>query len=315
MFERPLEIATREYEFLRGREGADFFLRLAKYIEALRAKRRIRKVIRGFEQEVEEAAERTKAEQLSLIKEAQAIRLELARRAPEVDNSDMERPDDPMGRGWMEYDLDSFARFDELADLPVEVRYSPLPERGEPDATLNRLIGILRGRLTAAEYGEDPNGPQIRNDLDDLGRRIGNLSERHGHSVRAYRHDERTLVGLAVARLAYFGSDLNPAPTIVDTDTDYARILDQAIRDYGDPRTAVRMLVNRERLDEGRQRSAATTEASLKREAERLHHEVVSRLAPVPIWRPPVRAATVFAGGVATTVAAALILHFGFGIG
>lgn len=316
MFDRPVEVATREHEFLRSREGADFFLALPKYVEALHANRRIRKVIRELEREVEEASKRTRDEQVGLIEDAKAIRVELARRAPEIDNSNMERPENPLSQTWMEYDLDSFARFDDLADAGVEIRYSPLPDRSDPDSTLSRLLGILRGRLSAAEHGENtPNEPRIRDDLDDLGRRIGNLSRRHEHSLRSYRQDDRTLVGLPFARLATFGSDLNPEPTIIESDTDYRRLLDQLIREWGDPRTAVRMLVNGERLDEGKQRSVATTEATLKGEAERLHQELLRRLSPVPFWRSPVTAGAGLGGAIVATVAAGLILHYGFGIG
>jgi hypothetical protein len=49
VFESPLSVATREYEIVRNREGADFFLALSPYVETLLAKRQIRKVIDGLE--------------------------------------------------------------------------------------------------------------------------------------------------------------------------------------------------------------------------------------------------------------------------
>jgi hypothetical protein len=67
MFQRPVDVATREYEFLRRREGADFFLALRKYVDALLANRRIKKLIRVFEREVEEASQRTTEEQVELV--------------------------------------------------------------------------------------------------------------------------------------------------------------------------------------------------------------------------------------------------------
>lgn len=315
MFESPLSVATREYEIVRNRAGADFFLALSPYVQTLLAKRQIRKVIHGLEKEVTEAAERTRNEQVELIGDAKAIREELARRAPEIDNSNMERPENPLAPTWIEYDRDSFLRFDEIAAEPVEIRYSPLPGAGDPEFPLSRLLGILRGRLSAAEHGENPNDPRIRDDLDDLGRQIGNLGRRNEHSLRGYQQDERRLVGLAFARLATFGSDLNPEPTLIESDEDVGRLLDKAIREWGDPRATVRGVVSGERLDDVRQRSAERIEEALKGEVERVHQELLRRLSPFPFWQPTANAMGTFVAGVAATVVAALILQYGFGIG
>jgi hypothetical protein len=112
----------------------------------------------------------------------------------------MERPETPLlAPTWIEYDLDSLLRFDEIAAEPVEIRYSPRPGAGDPEFPLSRLLGILRGRLSAAEYGENPNHPRIRNDLDELGRRIGNLGRRNEHSLRGYQQGRAKAVGLAFA--------------------------------------------------------------------------------------------------------------------
>jgi len=314
MSSRAIDLAQNEYDYLQSRKGAGFFLALSQYSTALHDNRRIRKIFGELQKDVDEASQRTKNEQIALIEEAKAIRVDLAHRAPEVDNSDMERPANPLSQTWTEYDRDSFARFDELAAAPVEIRYSPLPSASEPDATMSLLLGILRGRLTAAEYGENPNGPRIRDDLGDLGQRIGNLARRYEHSVRGYKQDDQALPGLALARLVTFGSDLNPEPAMIESDADLGRLLDELIREWGDPRTVVRKLVNGEQLDERTRRSVDATERALKGEAEKLHQELFRRLARVPFWRSPVKLGA-GVSAVATAVVAGLILCYAFGIG
>src|SRR5262249_8636841 len=157
------------------------------------------------EVELRDALDRFVHELNLLTEEATAIRIDLAERAPEIDNTGMERPD-PRTHEYMEWDLDSFARFDDLVerDVDSEIGYPTLPEqRGEP-GVVGHLLQILRGRLRAAEYGEDPPGinpPLIRDDLGDTGRRIGNLGERHRALIQRYAQESHTLPGLAYARL------------------------------------------------------------------------------------------------------------------
>lgn len=308
------EFAGREYEYLRRQEGRDFFLALARYVNALHGKRRIRRAIRRIEHETRDALRHYVNEQSEFVAEAKRIRRSLAERAPEIDNSDMQRPD-PASHERIRYDLDSFARFDELADADMQIGYPVLPRDEDDPGPVRDLIVILRGRLRAAEYGEDgsPNDPQIRDDLGDLGRDISNLSERHGHALRRYRQEARTLPGMAFARLVYFGSDLNPDPVVIETDADIEAWLDRTLTEWGRPKTVVRKLVNGERLDPGEDEYVRETESSLKHEADRFHQELASRL---PSQFDLVRQNTpAFVVGVAGTVVAALILHYGLGIG
>jgi hypothetical protein len=73
--------------------------------------------------------------------------------------------------------------------------------------------------------------------------------------------------------------------------------------------------VSGERLDDARRRSAERVEEALKGEVDRVHQELLRRLSPVPFWQPTAKAIETFVAGVAATMAAALILHYGFGIG
>jgi hypothetical protein len=311
------EFIEREYRYLRRQEGRDFFLALRPYAEALNRKRHIRKIFASLEAEVQDAIASFADEQDAMIEEAKAIRVDLAERAPEIDNSNMERPENPLSDDWMTYDLDSFVRFDELANNDVEIRYSPLPNGEGDPGPVSRLLGILRGRLSAAEHGEDtPTAPKIRDDLDDLGLRIGNLSRRHEHALRRYRQDALTLPGLAFGRLVFFGSGLNPEPRIIESDEDFGRWVDEMLREWANPQAAVREFVNADRVDEGQRRRAAEIEARLKAELDRLHQELVRRLSGRrdvgALVRRNLSAVIVAAIGL---IVGTLILVYVFGIG
>ena len=218
-----------------------------------------------------------------MIEEAKVIRLALAERAPEIDNSDLQEPDGGSHDRWR-YVLHSFANFDRLADANHATRYPVIP-RGDDDlAPISKLLGILRGRFKVATLGEDAgiNADPIRDDLDDLGRRIGNLGERHRTSLQRYRQEARTLPWMAYARLVYFGSDLVAESVEIETDEDAERFLDRSLREWGQPKTIARKLATGERLEAWERRSTADVELMLKGEAERLNRELVRRLADTP---------------------------------
>jgi hypothetical protein len=277
-----IDFLAREYEYVRPLEGDAFFLELRPYAERLKRRRATRKALERIERDTLAALAEFVREQNAFVSEAKEIRQELAARAPEIDNSEMERPH-AASHDRARYDLDSFARFDELEAMDVSIGFPTLPDdavRADP-GTLPDLFVILRGRLHAAEHGEDAsfNAPRIRDDLDDLGRRIGNLTQRAAYALRRYRQEARTLPGVAYGRLVYFGTDLNPEAPQVETDEDVARWLDQSLREWGQPRTLVRQLVNAEQLDDHERETVAEVERQLKGELDRLHQELTRVVA------------------------------------
>lgn len=316
-----IEFAAREYDYVRERSGSAFFLALAPYANALHARPRIRAALAEIESETQAALERFVGDQNAMIDEAKAIRVDLAARAPEVDNSDMDEPDHASPDRWR-YEF-SFARFDRLADAHTAVAFPPLPRGDKDPGPVSDLLSILRHRLKAAEYGEDAgiNAQRVRDDLDDLGRRIGNLGERHRVSVQRYWQDARTLPGLAYVRVVHFGSDLVADPVQIETDDDLERFLNRSLLEFGQPRTIVRNLVNGERLDEWEERNAHETEEALKAEVERLHREIERRLHRDESLRAHVRRwavenmTKVIVGVVTGVIVAAVIAYFGIGRG
>jgi hypothetical protein len=285
MAESLTDLLAREYEYLLGREGGDFFLAIESYDEALGQKRPMRRALKRLRKDLRQATKRYVDEQNEFVAEAKRIRFELAARAPEIDNSNMERPD-YRTHDYMVWELDSFAGFDDLVerDATLQIGYPAVPSDRDDPGIVSRLVQILRGRLRAAEYGEDAssNDPRIRDDLGDLGTRMGNLVRGYEHALTRYRQEARTLPGLAIARLIYFGSDLNPEPPVIETDEDAERWLDKTLREWGKPKTSVRKLVNGEQMEDWERRSAAETEQFLKGELDRLHQELTRRVARGP---------------------------------
>lgn len=310
-----------EYDYLLAREGSEFFLALNPYVEALQGRARVRETIDALEAETRARLEAFVAEQNELIEEASAIRAALAERAPEIDNADLDEPDHASPIRWR-YDLDSFANFDRLADADHPTGYPVIPRDNEDPEPVSKLLAILRGRFRAAVFGEDAGieAEPTRGDLDDLGRRIGNLGERQRASLQRYRQEARTLPGMAYARLAYFGSDLVADPAVIEDDDDLERFYDKSFVEWGRPKTIVRQLVNGERLEDWEKRSVAETEATLKNEAGRLNRELLRRLQREPGLTGRVRAfvgrhASEFVVAVVGAIVAGVILAFVFGIG
>jgi hypothetical protein len=278
------QLLEREYAYVARQDGRDFYLQIAPYLNVLAGNRRLRKLITKLEREAKERLDRFVAEQNVLIEEAKQVRFELAQRAPEIDKSDMERPD-PASHARARYDLNSFARFDELTGAEIRIGYPTVPKDTDDPGPVSTLLIILRGRLNAAQHGEDgsPLGDENRRpDLDDLWTRINNVQERHTHVLRAYRQDSRGLPGLAYGRLRYFGSELNPAPVIIESEADRLRLIEEAILDFGSPKRLVQKLVNGERFEDWEERYVGEFTANLKAEAERLHQELLRGLALAP---------------------------------
>ena len=316
MSEPLIEFVRGEYDYLRGRNGRDFFLSIDAYVTALRKKRRVRQILEQLQEETKNALKSYVEEQNAFIDEAKALRCELAERAPEVDNSDWPKPDEA-SHEWTHYAYDSFAGFDELAEADMAIAYPTLPQDDIDPGPVGDLLGILRGRLRAAEYGEDAVGDaaKIRDDLADLRLRVRNLAERRSHALRRYQYEARTLPGVAFGRLVHFSSNLNPDPVILAEGEDMATVLNRMLQEMWTAGRTVRKLVNNEAMDDYEREAARTVEQTLKNELDRLHQELTRRLPlkPGPVIRFIREQSAKIAIGVCIGVVTALILVYVFG--
>jgi hypothetical protein len=278
MSDALIEFAEREYNNLREQAGRSFFLALAAYTDALRGRAKIAAIVDALEVESTAAANRFVDEENEFIDEAKSIRLALAERAAEIDNSDMVQPDAASHDYWR-WDY-SLAKFDRLADANVRIAFPTLPRDDDDPGPVSDVISILRERFQVAVHGEEAgvDAVPIRDDLDDLAARIRNLGERHRASLQRFRQESRTLAGLSYSRLAYFGSDLVADPIEVNSNEDLGRLFELTLQQYGDPKRMVRALVNGDRLDDAERGIVDGAEATLRAEAERLNSVLVRRL-------------------------------------
>jgi hypothetical protein len=310
----------QQYAFLARQEGRAFVLAIAPYLDFLSTERRPRRVLKVLEAETQAALQVFVDEQNGYIEEAVAIRRELAERAPEIDNSALVKPDDA-SPARARYDLDSFAAFDQLVDRDIEIGYPTVPKDDGDPGQVSMLLVIVRGRLRAAQFGEDGpiEGENRRPDLDDLVRRASNLGERLDHSLRRYRHESRTLPGVAYARLRHFGTDLNPAPRLLEAEDDWVRLMQESFMEWGSPKSVIRKIANGERLRYWEERYSEELLALLKGEAERFQVDLLRRVGTVGRLERLLGAArahtTTVVVSVVGTVVAAVILLYAFGIG
>ena len=150
---------SREYNHLTALTGRDFFLGLGSYVRELDGRAEIHEILSALKTETDTSLGHFVEEQNGFVEEARKVRADLAERAPEIDNSDLEKPDERT-HAYTAWDLDSFARFDDLVerDKTAEIGYPLLPDAASSPGVVSRLLQILRGRLQAAEYGEEASG-------------------------------------------------------------------------------------------------------------------------------------------------------------
>src|SRR5262245_25460004 len=108
MAESPSDFVKSELDYLRDQDGSDFFLALGPCVEALDNRPEIHAILAALKEEIQVSLGRFVEEQNAIVQEAKAIRAELAERAPEIDNSDLEKPD-TRSHAYTAWDLDSFA--------------------------------------------------------------------------------------------------------------------------------------------------------------------------------------------------------------
>jgi hypothetical protein len=310
----------QQYAYLARQDGRAFVLAIAPYLDFLATEQRPRRILKALEAETQAALQIFVNEQIGYIEEAVAIRRELAERAPEIDNSALEEPDQG-SPARSRYDLDSFAGFDRLVDEDIQIGYPTVPKDDGDPGPVSRLLIILRGRLSAAQFGEDGpiDGENRRPELDDLVRRGSNLDERLGHSLRRYRQESRTLPGVAYARLRHFGTDLNPAPRLLEAEDDWVRLVQESFMDWGSPKSVIRKIANGERLRDWEERYSGELLALLEGETERFQVDLLRRVGTVGRLERLLGAArahtTTVVVSVVGTVVAAVILLYAFGIG
>jgi hypothetical protein len=221
-----------EYEYLLAREGRDFFLALDGYVTALDGRPEIREVLSTLQTELGAALQRFADEQNALRDEAAEIRKDLAERAPEIDNSGMERPD-PRSHAFTAWDLDSFARLVPLkTDKSARDVYLSEPlaavlweQRGRVSS-----VGFVFGTRNGTPLSHRNSARALTDACTTAGiRRVGFHVLRHGFA-------SELIVGLGLD-IVQVSRQLGHAAPSITLDT-YSHLFDRA-RHAADIRTAM----------------------------------------------------------------------------
>jgi hypothetical protein len=285
--ETAIERLERRYQQLARQEDDVAFLRqISTYIDALDSERSARRILKRLGRDAEAAVTAFNATEHELVEEADRIRRRLAEEAPEIDNSEAPEPDratHAYGR-WM---LGSFASFDRLAANDRRIEFSPLPYYDTSDKTpLATMLIILEDRLQVAQHGDQvgilEDQENLRPDLNDFGRQIHNVREKHNSALNRFKEQGRTLPGLADERLRVFPAALEPEPFLIEEGEDDDSIAERAflrgIEQLGIIGT-MRSALAGQHLDAGERDAFTRAVEFLRAEADRLHEEIVQRLS------------------------------------
>jgi hypothetical protein len=179
-----LDLLDRQYNLLRQKDGVPFLQELRRFYEFITAgPEEIVTVLTELRAEAETIERRFHQQDRALVEQLAELKAELAKRAPEADDSNMPRPQSGFrpGHEWTY----GFANFDQIVNDGPD-RFVEQQDRDAGKSGM--LIRILQAKLyelqwmTVSPRGLPPRSDtNQREDLDDLGRRLGNLADRHRH--------------------------------------------------------------------------------------------------------------------------------------
>lgn len=287
MSETRLVRLERRYKQLKRRQDDVEFLRqINTYLASLDSERPVRRILKRLRKDAEAAVDHFNLFERNFVEEAVEVRRRLAEAAPEIDNSN-EREPAATSHARASWSLDSFASFDRLSGDQRRIEFAPLPYYDVGDkAPLGTMLIILQGRLRAAQYGEDAGELEGREnrrpDMDDFGREIHNIQEKHSAELNRFKELGRVLPGLADERLRAIIAALEPEPFLIDEGEDEDAIAERAFRRGLQQLGIIGVMRNAltgQRLDEGEKHVFGEAVSFLRGEAERLHEEIMQRLS------------------------------------
>jgi hypothetical protein len=282
----PLELLDRQYNRLSGLEGARFVQELGRFHEFLTT---------GPQPVVDALAElRVEAEQLErefnehdrgLVPDLVAIKDELVARVPAVDDSGTPRPNGPLGAPSMQWAF-GFANFDQVAtDGPDQ----NIVRQGYDTTASSMLLRILEGKLRALQWMTVPDGPvpkssetNLRPDLDDLARRVRNLSDEHRHAAQKFSAAVETDGGVQMLALDTAVAEMNPAPRSAETEADEHEWMNETFKRVMGGWHVMEKAAAGRPLDTSDSRTLEVLLEQLKPAAERVYEDARMKLAMAP---------------------------------
>jgi hypothetical protein len=294
--ERVVALLDRQHTRAESKEGAEFFPELKRYWDLLDSEPALRGLVKEFRDEADQAERKFAEHDRQLQPQLIELKQELLDRAPEADDPPgLTRPTSPFAHRY-EWTR-SMANFDLLADGSSEA----WKERsGFDDSASGLMVNILDERLRLVQYYGGPaplrqqSEKNLRPDLDDLHRRLGNLARRHSHARQELEQAIASHGGFALQELAIYIEQMNPPVRDIQSDEDEEVWMNEQFKNAVSQlyviREAVRHPIN-QHFDQT-QRDALNYFVERARPAlDRLHEHLRTRLllAPEPAPSYPKR--------------------------
>jgi hypothetical protein len=199
-----VEILQARYLRLQSCGGDELLLELEGFVSFIRENR----LMKRFSKELDDEVINHYAEYSGRIdqEKAEAIRISdlLRQRCPEMDDRDLERPEDPL-ESWAY--THSFAEFDNIVNGSRSRFGYPLerPDRYDDNTDVGTLIQILRSKVERAEASGRKLDEDILYGLQDL-------ESAHTYTHRSWINYQLTAAGIALLLLTEVARNVNPLP-------------------------------------------------------------------------------------------------------
>jgi hypothetical protein len=262
--------------------GPDFLRRLADYCHLLEDGPTISAAVQQLRDEVAETEARLTQEDAEFVAELVPIRRDLAEREPEIDDSNIERPErfDPANRvqatQWHEW-IWTLANFDAVA----EDRDDKLVQREGLDGSRSRmLVSILNAKLHDLVFDFNERSAP-RPDLMDLWDRTNAIGRRQNAAYRRVERfgEESGFLGLMHVEFVVARTDPDPRP--LDTDEQRRELMEEVMRapDLVKVREVLRPKEARGPLADDERKALERVEENCRPEIDRLHRPLRQRVA------------------------------------
>lgn len=286
----PVELLDRQHTRLQAQGGPEFVHELRRFYEFITAGP---DAVTGTLAELRAEAQRIEGEfeehDEALVPELINVKEQFVTRAPEADDSARPRPQQ-MGAPSMEWAY-SLANFDQVATIGPDrnvVRQSCDTSRS------GMMLRILEHKLRALQWYERPEGPNpkpsetnLRPDLDDLVRDVGNLGERHRHAAQTFGQAVEGHGGFGVMYLDMAVGEMNPPPRRVESDADKHAWMDETFRRVMGGWQVIEDVAAGRSLDSTARQTLDIHIERLKPAAERVYEDLRMKLATAPAPPPP----------------------------
>jgi hypothetical protein len=280
-----VQLLDRQHERLHAQDGVEFVHELRRFYDFITAgPDEVTGVLTGLRAEASHIEQEFERHDAKLVPELVALKAEFVDRARDADDSGVSRPHSigPPPMSW----AFSFANFDQVA---TGGRERNVLRQGSDASASGMLIRILEAKLhelrwmvTSPQGIRSVSETDLRPELDDLGRRLRNISDRHRHAAQEYAQAVERHGGFQVQYLDVAVAEMNPAPRQVETDADEHAWMDDTFRRVAGGWHVMETAAAGRTLDDLGRRTLEIQVERLKPAAERVYEDLRLKLATAP---------------------------------